>query len=147
MLCKTGSSILAQGVVENIAQSTTPQHSIKSKADTVHTLVNMPDIHLLCMILSNFHRLSCLFYWCDSFETWHAYYWYTGRPIEGISQFMKMKPEYHFKYAYWLLHLFQSVKFYMREINCTIIALKMKWSHLLKPGIKMMHSLTELPRN
>ena len=97
MLCKTGSSILAQGVMENIAQSTTPQHSIKSKADTVHTLVNMPDIHLLCMILSNFHRLSCLFYWCDSFETLRGYKWCKGRPIVSISQFMKMKPEYHFK--------------------------------------------------
>ena len=38
MLCKTGSSILAQGVLENIAQSATPQHSIKSKADTVPTI-------------------------------------------------------------------------------------------------------------
>ena len=38
MLCKTGSSILAQGVMENIAQSATPQHSIKSKADTVPTI-------------------------------------------------------------------------------------------------------------
>ena len=38
MLCKTGSSRLAQGVMENIAQSATPQHSIKSKADTVLTI-------------------------------------------------------------------------------------------------------------
>ena len=38
MLCKTGSLILAQGVMENIAQSATPQHSIKPKADTVHTI-------------------------------------------------------------------------------------------------------------
>ena len=38
MLCKTGSSILAQGVMKDIAQSATPQHSIKSKADTVHTI-------------------------------------------------------------------------------------------------------------
>ena len=35
MRCKTGSSILAQGVMENIAQSATPQHSIESKADTI----------------------------------------------------------------------------------------------------------------
>ena len=38
MLCKTGSSILAQGLMENIAQSATPQHSIKSMAVTVHTI-------------------------------------------------------------------------------------------------------------
>ena len=38
MLCKTGSSILAQGVMENIAQSAMPQHSNKSKADTVYTI-------------------------------------------------------------------------------------------------------------
>ena len=57
----------------------------------------MPDIHLLSIILSNFHCLSCLFYWCDSFETLHGYYWYNEQPIVSISQFMKMKPEYHFK--------------------------------------------------
>ena len=38
MLCKTGSLILAQGLMENIAQSTTPQHSLKSKAVTVHAI-------------------------------------------------------------------------------------------------------------
>ena len=38
MLCKTGSSILAQGLMENIAQSATPQQSIKTKAFTVHTI-------------------------------------------------------------------------------------------------------------
>ena len=37
-----------------------PQHQ---KIDfTLHTLVNMPDPHYLCIVLSNFHRLSCLFY-------------------------------------------------------------------------------------
>ena len=56
----------------------------------------MPDIHLLSIILSNFHRLSCLFYWWDSFEILCGYYWYNGQPIVSISQFMKMKPEYHF---------------------------------------------------
>ena len=38
MLCKAGSSMLAQGVMENIAQSATPQHRIESKDDTVHTI-------------------------------------------------------------------------------------------------------------
>ena len=70
-------------------------------------LVNMPDIHLLSMILSNFHRLSCLLYWCDRFETLHDYYWsgywYNGQPIVCISQFMKMQPEYHFKFYYGIL--------------------------------------------
>ena len=37
-LCKTGSSILAQGLTENIAQVATPQHSIKTKAFRVHTI-------------------------------------------------------------------------------------------------------------
>ena len=56
-------------------------------------------VHLLSMILSNFHHLSSLFYWCDSFETLHGYYWYNGQPIVSISQFMKMKPAYHLKYS------------------------------------------------
>ena len=84
--------------MEKIAQSATPQHSIKSKADTVRPLVYMPDIHLLNIILSNFQLLSCLFYWCDSFETLHGYYSYNKQPIVSISLFMKMKPEYQFNH-------------------------------------------------
>ena len=38
MLCKTGSTILAQELMDNIAQSATPQQSIKAKAFTVLTI-------------------------------------------------------------------------------------------------------------
>ena len=52
MLCKTGNSILPQGLLENIAQSTTSQQSIKTKAFTVPTIGNMPDIHVQTFIVS-----------------------------------------------------------------------------------------------
>ena len=111
MLCKAGSSILAQA----------QRHSTASKQRLLQCipLVNMPDIHLLCMILSNCHRLSCLFYWCDIFETLQGYKWCKGRPIVSISQFMKMKPQYHFKCE----DLMSTLNGYTPCNACTVVSL------------------------
>ena len=53
-------------------RNATAQHHNKCFYSKYHWLI-MPDIHLLSMTLSIFHHLSCLFYWCDSFETFHVY--------------------------------------------------------------------------
>ena len=104
-------------------------------------LVNMPDIHLLSMILSNFHRLSCLFYWCDRFETLHGYYWYNGQPIVSISQFMKMKPEYHFKRdtVEVVSPFTERTQFFVGN-DCIFVKLVRQLSFMLSPAINLLQT-------
>ena len=52
----------------------------------------------LSIQLPNFDCLSCLFYWCNSFETLHGYQWHIVQSTVSILlQSTRMKPEYPFK--------------------------------------------------
>ena len=58
MLCKTGTPIISTG--KKCTAS-------KQRHFQCIPLANMPEKHLLRIVLPNFLRLSCLFHWCDSF--------------------------------------------------------------------------------
>ena len=75
-------------------------------------LVKLPDPHHLSIQLPNFDCLSCLFYWCDSFETLHGYQWHIVQSTVSISQSTKMKPEYPFVFLFtFYLFLFITIYF------------------------------------
>ena len=58
MLCKTGTPIISTG--KKCTAS-------KLRHFQCIPLANMPEKHLLRIVLSKFLRLSCLFHWCDNF--------------------------------------------------------------------------------
>ena len=87
MLCKTGSSILSLCLMQNIAQSTMPQHSFKGSYSAYYRLLCLT--HIICLVSS---LLPFLFKW----QLWqHEWLLVMQRTLlVTISQFMKMKPEY-----------------------------------------------------
>ena len=94
MLCKTGSSILAQGLMENIV------HGIEAKAFTAHTAYIYYIWYYQTFILSSAFSIgvTALKLCMPISDTKDNLY-----RVVSVSQFMKMKAEYHFKFEVFVL--------------------------------------------
>ena len=129
MLCKTGISILSLCLMQNIAQSTMPQHSFKGSYSAYHWLICLT--HIMCLVLS---LLPFLFEWQLWQHEWLLVMQWTL--VETISQFMNMKPEYPLNCSREELstRLLHQLEFNQYTISLSdnhsskVIALVMAWS-------------------